>query len=173
MATLEFRDPTRLRLDLPVISAGIVGWLLLNLLLLRLANGILPFDRPAMAGAPFALQVAMPTLGLIEQLVLMGLVWRMTRRRTDFDMAARAPDTSRAWRETLGLIAYAMVGQVGGWIVGPALGLRPFSFHLAVRWSAAPRRRRREKRCSGRATISSSSPSCPTSGFGGSIRTLS
>jgi len=131
MATLEFPGPSRSRFDLLVIGAGVVGWLLLNLLVLRLANGVLPFDRPTMVGAPFASQVAGPTLALIEQLALMGLVWWMTRRRTAFDMAARAPETSRAWRETLGLLAYAMLGQVGGWIVGPALGYRPFSFHLA------------------------------------------
>ena len=131
MTTLEFPGPSRARFDLFVIGAGIVGWLLLNLLVLTLAHGVLPFDRPTMVGAPFAQQVAGPTLALIEQLALMGLVWWMTHRRTEFDMAARAPETSGALRETLGLLAYAMVGQVGGWIVGPALGYRPFSFHLA------------------------------------------
>ncbi len=131
MTTLDVPERSRSRFDVRVVGAGIVGWLLLNLLLLRLANGVLPFDRPAMAAMPFALQMAMPTLGLVEQLALMALVWWMTRRRTEFDMAARAPDASKAWCETLGLIAYAMVGQIGGWIVGPAFGYRPFSFHLA------------------------------------------
>ncbi len=114
-----------------VISAGIVGWLLINASFFRLAHGYLPFDRPAMVAIPFAAQVALPSLGLIEQLALMGLVWNMTRRRVPFDMAARAPDTARSWTETLGVLAYAILGQVGGWIVGPALGYRPFSFHLA------------------------------------------
>jgi len=114
-----------------VIGAGVIGWLVLNLAVLRLANGYLPFDRPADAATPFALQVTGPSFALVEQLALMGLVWWMTRRRTEFDMAARAPETSRAWRETLGLLAYAMLGQVGGWIAGPAFGYRPFGFHLA------------------------------------------
>ena len=114
-----------------MIGAGVIGWLVLNLAVLRLANGYLPFDRPADAATPFALQVTGPSFALVEQLALMGLVWWMTRRRTEFDMAARAPETSRAWRETLGLLAYAMLGQVGGWIVGPAFGYRPFGFHLA------------------------------------------
>ncbi len=113
------------------MSAGIVYWLLLNACFLRLARGYLPFDRPAMVGIPFAVQVALPSLGLIEQLALMGLVCIMTRRRAPFDMAARAPDTARSWSETLGVLAYAILGQVGGWIVGPALGYRPFGFHLA------------------------------------------
>jgi hypothetical protein len=130
-AALEFKGSKHGRLDLYVIVWGVVGWGLLNLAVLGLANGALPFDRPTMVGMPFALQVAMPTLGLIEQLALMGLVWWMTRRRTPFDMAARAPETAGAWRETLSLLAYAMLGQIGGWIVGPAFGYRPFSFHLA------------------------------------------
>jgi hypothetical protein len=29
------------------------------------------------------------------------------------------------------VLAYALLGQVGGWIVGPAFGIRPFSFHVA------------------------------------------
>jgi hypothetical protein len=131
MATLEFPEPSRARFERLVIGAGVIGWLLLNLAVLRLANGYLPFDRPAVATTPFALQVAGPTFALVEQLALMGLVWWMTRHRTELDMAARAPETSRAWRETLGLLGYAMLGQVGGWIVGPALGYRPFGFHLA------------------------------------------
>jgi hypothetical protein len=131
MATLELPTPSRPRFDLLVIGAGVIGWLLLNLAVLRLAQGYLPFDRPAEAATPFAQQVAGPTLALVEQLALMGLVWWMTRRRTEFDMAARAPEISRAWRETLGLLGYAMLGQVGGWIVGPAFGYRPFGFHLA------------------------------------------
>jgi hypothetical protein len=131
MATIESPGPSRARFELLVIGAGVIGWLLLNLAVLRLANGYLPFDRPTQIDTPFAFQVAGPTFALVEQLALMGLVWWMTRRRTEFDMAARAPETSRAWRETLGLLAYAMLGQVGGWIVGPALGYRPFGFHLA------------------------------------------
>jgi hypothetical protein len=125
------REPNRTRFKTWVIVAGVIGYLLLNLLVLRLANGFLPFDRPALAGMPFALQVAMPSLGLIEQLALMGLVWWLTRRHAPFDMAARAPGTARTWFETLGLLAYAILAQVGGWIIGPALGYRPFSFHLA------------------------------------------
>ncbi len=127
----DFEDHPRSRFDLTVIALAIVGWLGLNAIVLALANGFLPFDRPAQAGMPFALQVAMPTLGLIEQLALMGFVWWLTRRRNAFDMAARAPEVSLAWRETAALLAYAMLGQIGGWIVGPALGYRSFSFHLA------------------------------------------
>jgi hypothetical protein len=128
---LDIRSVPAPRHQWLVVAAGAVGWLLLNAVFLKLADGYLPFDRPAMAGVPFATQAMGPSLGLLEQLALMVLVWAITRRRALFDMAARAPDAARSWAETLGLVAYAMLGQVGGWIVGPALGYRPFSFHLA------------------------------------------
>jgi hypothetical protein len=127
----DLEQPPRVPFDLLVIAAGVVSWLGLNLLVLKLANGFLPFDRPALAGTSFGLQLAMPTLLLIEQLALMGFVWWLTRRRNRFDMAARAPEVAGAGRETAAVLSYAMLGQIGGWIVGPALGYRPFSFHLA------------------------------------------
>ena len=113
------------------IVFGVLGWATLNIAVLLLANGYLPFDRPAMARMPFALQVAMPSLGLIEQLALMVLVWWLTRRRAPVDMAQRAPGKARPSAEVLGLLTYAMLGQAGGWWVGPAFGYRPFSFHIA------------------------------------------
>jgi hypothetical protein len=44
---------------------------------------------------------------------------------------ARAPERRGALRETVLVLGYAALGQVGGWILGPALGFRPFSFHIA------------------------------------------
>jgi hypothetical protein len=61
----------------------------------------------------------------------MVVAFAVTRTRHIPDMAARAPDRRVAMRETVLLILYAALGQVGGWVVGPALGYRPFSFHLA------------------------------------------
>jgi hypothetical protein len=119
------------RSEARVISVGVCGWVLINASFLSLAHGYLPFDRPRMIGVPFVLQAAMPTLGLIEQLALMALVWRMTCRRVPVDMAARAPETSRSCAETLAVLGYSILGEIGAWIVGPALGYRPFSFHLA------------------------------------------
>jgi len=115
----------------PVLLWGAVAWVALNLAALSLAGGYLPFDRPALAGFPFAAQMAVPTIGMIQIFAMMGLVWRLTRRRAPVDMAARAPEKRRAAWETAGLLAYAMLGQAGGWLVGPALGYRAFSFHLA------------------------------------------
>jgi hypothetical protein len=75
--------------------------------------------------------MAAPSITLLEILVLMVLVFRLTRSRVNPDMAARAPERPLAWTETLLVIAYAALGQGGGWILGPALGYRPFSFHIA------------------------------------------
>lgn len=61
----------------------------------------------------------------------MALVLLLTCRRIIPDMASRSPVHPMALRETLFLIGYAALGQVGGWILGPALGYRPFSFHIA------------------------------------------
>ncbi len=121
----------RATLHHPAFWFGVVVWVALNAAAVYLSGGILPFDRPAVAALPFAAQLAFPTVGLLEIFVLMGVVYVLTRKRVIPDIAARAPARARATFETIGLLTYAMAGQVGGWFLGPALGLRPFSFHLA------------------------------------------
>jgi hypothetical protein len=105
-------------------------WVIGSLVVLWLAQGSLPFDRPAVAQLPFSLQLAMPTMGMIEVFVLMIVTFLLTSRRTIPDMAARAPERRTALYETAGLLGYAFLGQVGGWILGPELGYRSFSFHI-------------------------------------------
>ena len=98
---------------------------------LWLAHGSLPFDRPAVAHVPFALQMAVPSIVLIEIFVLMVAAFLLTRKRVIPDMAARAPDRRLAFRETILVLVYAALGQVGGLDPGPGAGLPPFSFHIA------------------------------------------
>jgi hypothetical protein len=111
------------------IAAGL--WILCYGVVLWLAHGSLPFNRPAVAGLPFAVQLAAPSVTLLEIFALMAVTYLITRHRVIPDMAARTPERGAAKRETLCLLAYAMLGQIGGWVLGPALGFRPFSFHLA------------------------------------------
>jgi hypothetical protein len=111
------------------LAAGL--WVVGYLITIGLAGGRLPFDRPAIAQLPFALQLAAPSITLVEVFALMGLVFLVTKRRVIPNMAARAPQRSVAMRETILLLCYAALGQLGGWILGPALGYRPFSFHIA------------------------------------------
>lgn len=113
-----------------VITATLF-WLIANIAVVWLADGVLPFDRPALAQLPFAKQVAFPSLGLIEAFLLMGVVYFLTRYRQMPDLAVRAPERAAARRETVLLLGYAALGQIGGWLLGPALGYRPFSFHIA------------------------------------------
>jgi hypothetical protein len=111
------------------VAAGV--WIAANVAVILLAGGFLPFDRPAVAHMPFVQQVALPTFGLVEIFVLMAIVYLLTGRRVIPDLAARAPERARAASETTLLLGYAALGQVGGWLLGPALGYRPFSFHIA------------------------------------------
>lgn len=115
----------------PIVWIAALAWAVLTALAVVLAQGRLPFDRPALAALPFVQQMAFPTLGLIEVFVLMAMVWWLTRGRAIPDMAARAPERALAMRETVQVLAYAALGQAGGWLLGPALGYRPFSFHIA------------------------------------------
>ena len=45
---------------------AIAAWIVVHGVVLLIAGGRLPFDRPALAGIPFGLQVAAPTIGMIE-----------------------------------------------------------------------------------------------------------
>jgi hypothetical protein len=111
-----------------LIALGL--WVLAHVVVVLLAGGQLPFDRPALAGLSFAYQLAIPTVGLIEIMLLMALVYGLTYRRIVPDLGARAPDRDLAWRETRMVLGYAALAQAGGWALGWALGYRPFSFHL-------------------------------------------
>jgi hypothetical protein len=113
------------------VQTAVALWIVGYALVLWLAHGLLPFDRPAVAQLPFAVQMAVPTIGMIQIFVLMFVAFLVTRKRVIPDMAARAPEHRIALRETIFVLAYAAVGQIGGWVVGPALGYRPFSFHIA------------------------------------------
>jgi len=113
------------------VQVAFTLWVIGYLLVFWIAGGSLPFDRPAVATRSFALQLAAPSITLIEILILTGLVFWLSRGRIVPDIARRAPHRPLALRETLLLIGYAALGQVGGWILGPALGYRAFSFHIA------------------------------------------
>ncbi|MBV9906281.1 MAG: hypothetical protein JOY52_01820 [Hyphomicrobiales bacterium] len=115
----------------PAILIAIAAWVCAHIAIIALSDGVLPFDRPALSAMPFTIQLAAPTVGMIEIFVLMAIVYWVTRRRIPPDMASRAPTNTVAAAEILGVLAYAMAGQAGGWLLGSAAGYRPFSFHIA------------------------------------------
>src|SRR5689334_9014712 len=126
---MEAKFPLRHRLTAatlrhPAVQAAAALWVAANVLVFLLAGGSLPFDRPALAAMPFSQQVALPTLGLIEVFLLMAVVYALTSRRVIPDLAARAPERRQAAVETSWLLGYAGLGQVGGWVLSPALGYR-------------------------------------------------
>jgi hypothetical protein len=105
-------------------------WLIANVLILVIAQGSLPFNRPALAGQSFAEQVISANLGLLEIFLLMGIVYALTYKRHVPDMATRAPERVVALREMLLLVGYGVVAQLGGFLLGRAFGWHPISFHL-------------------------------------------
>lgn len=131
MNVASFRALIRAVVSHRGVQAVAALWIIVHLLVLWLARGALPFDRPAVANLPFAVQMAAPSLGMIEIFMLMGVTFFMTRDRVIPDIAARAPERGIAWRETMAVLLYAGLGQLGGWILGPMLGYRAFSFHIA------------------------------------------
>jgi hypothetical protein len=101
----------------PAVQVAALLWIVANVAVVLLAGGLLPFDRPALAGMPFVQQVALPSFGLIEVFALMAVVYILTARRAIPDLAARAPERAQAARETILLLGYAGLGQLGGWLV--------------------------------------------------------
>src|SRR5262252_9116146 len=83
------------------VQTAVALWVVAHLIVLWLAHGSLPFDRPAVAHLPFASQIAAPTIGMIEIIALMVVTFLLTRRRVIPDIAARAPERRVALRETL------------------------------------------------------------------------
>jgi hypothetical protein len=83
------------------VQVTVVSWVIGYVVVLWLAQGSLPFDRPAVAHMPFASQMAQPIVGMLEIFGLMVLVFFLTRKRVIPDMAARAPERRVALRETV------------------------------------------------------------------------
>ena len=110
------------------VQLTILGWVAANALVLLAAREILPFDwtdrsvSSRLVGANFA---------LLEVLILMAVVYALTRGRKLPALAERAPARAEARRETVLLLAYGGVGLLGGFALGRAFGWHPFGFHLA------------------------------------------
>jgi hypothetical protein len=91
----------------------------------------LPVEWPARAGLATHDVLVEANLALLQVLLLMGVVWGLTRKRPDPCLADRAPDLRVARRETWGLLAYGVCGLLGGFALARALGWHPFGLHLA------------------------------------------
>ena len=106
-------------------------WVAANCWVALTGGDTLPFDWPARANRSVAGHLLDVNLGLVQILLLMGVVYLITRRRTRPDIAARAPDRAVALRETLLLLGYGVLGLSVGFLLARAFGWHPFGLHLA------------------------------------------
>lgn len=113
------------------VRITLLAWCLANAIVLLLGRDRLPFDRPLLEGASAADQVVASNLALLEVVLLMGVVWVLTRSRAIPDIAARVPARATALAETSLLLGYGGLGLLGGFVLGRALGWHPFGFHVA------------------------------------------
>ena len=107
-----------------------VLWLACFAAIFPLSHGTLPFNRPALTDVPFLKQVVQLLVVLVFVFLFLGVIYLVTRRRTPPDMAARAPDSATAWRETLGLLVYGAVVLSLGQLVGRHFGGEGIGLHL-------------------------------------------
>jgi hypothetical protein len=112
------------------VQITLVAWVAAYVVVILLAQGHLPFHRPALHDVPYASQLLSPTLAMVEVLLLIAVVYGLTRRRVVPDVGARAPERRIALRETLGMVLYGVAGLLGGLVLARILGYHPISFHL-------------------------------------------
>lgn len=110
---------------------AIVCWVSANAYVALTSPTALPFDWPARAGRKTWEVLLETNVALLQVLLLMGLVYWLTRRRPDPRVADRAPAGRRAVLETFGLLGYGALGMVGGFLLARAFGWHPFGLHLA------------------------------------------
>jgi xanthosine utilization system XapX-like protein len=109
----------------------VLGWLVANLLVLVTANGVLPFEWPSVADRSVREHLLDANLALLQVLLLMGVVFALTRKRNPAEVAARSPERVVARRETLLLLGYGILALIAGLVLPRMFGWHPFGLHLA------------------------------------------
>jgi len=110
------------------VQIALALWVLASLAVTPVSGGKIPFNRPLLAGAPAAVQIIVPVVGLAFVFFQMSIAYLLTRRRAVPDIAARAPAASIAGREVAFLWIYgATVLLIGKWLghrlFGEGIGL--------------------------------------------------
>jgi hypothetical protein len=113
-----------------IVWIGLAVWVLFSAAIPFLAQGVIPFDQPMLATMPYQARVMMEVFGPIVAFITISVAYALTRRRL-VDLAARAPERSVAFRETVGLLAYGAVVLIGGVFVGRLAGIHRLGLHLA------------------------------------------
>lgn len=109
---------------------AVVAWVAANAALIALGGGHLPFHATKLADQPTLGTVLQTNAMFFEVFALMGVVHLLTLRRPVPDIAARAPESGLAARETVMVLAYGVLAMVGGYLLGTSFGWHAFGFHL-------------------------------------------
>jgi hypothetical protein len=80
------------------VQVAALTWIAIYLVVLWLADGALPFDRPAVANLSFTVQMAAPSITMIEVGLLMVVTYLITARRQR--PAARQHVKQQCWWST-------------------------------------------------------------------------
>ncbi|HET7612415.1 MAG TPA: hypothetical protein VFK26_00715 [Gemmatimonadaceae bacterium] len=112
------------------VQVTLTAWVVANILIQVIAQGSLPFDRPSMADMSFGQQILIANAMIVEIVLLMVIAYALTRRRAVPAMVTRAPAAALARSETLLLVAYGVLAQLAGLLLGRSLGWDAISFHL-------------------------------------------
>jgi hypothetical protein len=98
---------------------------------LIVGDGELPFgERPSLEGVLLAGEVINGWANVGVALILIGVTYLVTKGRIVPDMAARAPGRPVALAETAGLVGYGVLVQLGGLLLGRAVGEHGISLHM-------------------------------------------
>jgi hypothetical protein len=109
---------------------ALAGWILIAIAVQILAGSSLPFDRPSLEGQAVQTQIVNAHLNLVQALLVIALTYAATQHRVAPDLAARVPSRAVAVGEVAGLVAYGVLVQAGGALVGGWMGTPPLSAHM-------------------------------------------
>lgn len=112
------------------VQVAALAWLAVNMLLVALAGGHLPFRASSLATPPALDKIALTNVMFVEVFVQMTIVHLLTRGRRVPDITARAPAAKQAKREVVYMLGYGLMAMLGGFTLGHVFGWHAFSFHL-------------------------------------------
>jgi len=112
------------------VQIAIALWIVASAALFPLCGGHVPLDRPSVARQSVLSQVIYPDIVLAALLLLMLLIYGLTKRRTTPDMAARAPELRVAKIEALALWVYGFSVMILGRVLGQKIFGEGIGLHL-------------------------------------------
>jgi len=114
------------------VIVAIAGWLLMMGAMVTLSGGEFPLHIHSLEhrAMPFWTMLGLVQGSLVLAGVIIALALWVTRHRPKQNLAERAPRPSVAAWETLGMIVYAVAGQVAGFYLGHSLGAYAISLHM-------------------------------------------